>query len=190
MPTSVYKIYKCTNTINGKIYIGYTKKSLQKRIIEHRCSAKNGSDYFLHKAIRKYGEENFLWEVILESKDQEFILNQMESHFIEKYNCFCESGYGYNMTHGGQGGMSGKQHSIETRIKMKKARNESQFQARNPLGIGLESAIIKSAEIRRGKPSWNAGKKCPQISANNGGRVYKGKTWYKDSVTGKRVWVV
>ena len=34
MATKIYKIYKCTNNVNGKVYIGYTHKSLDKRIIE------------------------------------------------------------------------------------------------------------------------------------------------------------
>ena len=186
-----YKIYKCTNKCNGKIYIGYTQKKLEKRIIEHKCSANKGGNQLLHKANKKYAIESFEWEVILESKDQQYTLNEMESYFINQYNSFYEFGFGYNMTYGGQGGMTGRTHSIETKKKLKESRNKSSFQVRNPNGIGLDKAVIKAAEMKKGSPSWNKGKSFPQISGNKngGGNVSRGKTWIKDPVTNKRVWV-
>ena len=120
----IYKIYKCTNEINGKTYIGFTHKSLTKRIIEHKSSAKNGSDYLLHKAIRKYGIDSFKWESLYESFDKEFILFTMENYFIIENNSYFETGFGYNMTFGGQGGMLGKKHTEQTKDKLKLARNK------------------------------------------------------------------
>lgn len=120
----VYRIYKCTNQINGKTYIGFTNKPLIKRIIEHKSSAKSGSDYLLHKAIRKYGIDSFNWECLYESFDREFILSTMENHFIMENNSYFEDGFGYNMTFGGQGGMLGKKHTEETICKLKLARNK------------------------------------------------------------------
>jgi group I intron endonuclease len=120
----VYRIYKCTNKINGKIYIGFTCKPLAKRIIEHKSSAKKGSEYLLHKAIRKYGIDYFKWECLYESFDRDFILFTMENHFIIENNSYFETGYGYNMTFGGQGGMLGKKHAEETKDKLKIARNK------------------------------------------------------------------
>jgi group I intron endonuclease len=120
----IYKIYKCTNEINGKTYIGFTHKTLTKRIIEHKSSAKNGSDYLLHKAIRKYGIDSFKWESLYESFDKEFILFTMENYFIMENNSYFETGFGYNMTFGGQGGMLGKKHTEQTKDKLKLARNK------------------------------------------------------------------
>lgn len=181
-----YKIYKCVNNINKKIYIGYTHKHLEKRIIEHKSASTKRSEYLLHKAIRKYGFENFSWEIVFESFDKKYALCELENHFINEYNSFYLNGCGYNMTLGGQGGMSGKTHSDETKEKMKIARRNSKYQVRNCNGIGLDKAIIKSAESRKGKPSWNAGM---QQTWENGGKKFKGKTWIKDQVTGKRVWI-
>ena len=124
MLTKTYKIYKCTNNINGKVYIGYTHKSLEKRIIEHKSSSKNGSYYLLHKALQKYGLDNFSWEIIFESKNKKYVLEEMESFFINEYKSFFETGHGYNMTHGGQGGMTDKKHSEETKEKLKIARSK------------------------------------------------------------------
>lgn len=49
------KIYKITNNINGKIYIGQTKTSIERRFISHKSAARRGINYILYKAIRKYG---------------------------------------------------------------------------------------------------------------------------------------
>jgi group I intron endonuclease len=181
-----YKIYKCVNNVNNKIYVGFTHKKIEKRIIEHKSAVRNGSDYLLHKAIKKYGFENFSWEIIFESFDKKYALDELEGHFIKEFNSFYLNGFGYNMTYGGQGGMLGKTHSIQTREKMKLARKNSKFKIRNPDGIGLEKAIAKSAEVLRGKPSWNKGKK---QTWENGGKKFKGKSWKIDMFTGKRIWV-
>jgi group I intron endonuclease len=118
----IYRIYKCTNKINGKTYIGFTNKKLEKRIIEHISSANTNSKYLLHKAIRKYGVDVFHWETILESLDKNYLLSEMENYFILESNSYFEEGYGYNMTFGGQGGMLGKKHSENTLNKLKIAR--------------------------------------------------------------------
>ncbi len=124
MVNKVYRIYKCTNQINGKIYIGFTHKSLSKRIIEHKFSAKKDSNYLLHKAIRKYGIDSFNWECLYESFDKNFVLSTMENYFIMENNSYFETGYGYNMIFGGQGGMLGKKHTEQTKDKLKLARNK------------------------------------------------------------------
>lgn len=120
----IYKIYKCTNINNGKTYIGFTHKSLEKRIIEHNSASKNGSNYLLHKAIRKYGVNSFNWECIFESFDKNYMLSKMENYFINENNSYFETGLGYNMTFGGQGGMLGKKHTEKTKDKLKVARGK------------------------------------------------------------------
>jgi group I intron endonuclease len=119
-----YKIYKVTNIINGKIYIGFTNKPLHKRAIEHKCLSKKGSNFLLHKAIKKYGFECFKWESIFESLDKDFLLNKMENYFIVENNSFYENGFGYNMTFGGDCGMKNMKHTEETKNKLKIARSK------------------------------------------------------------------
>ena len=66
---NVVGIYKMTNKINGKIYIGQSI-DIEKRIKEHFWKATNTKDVSynsaIHQAIRKYGQENFTWEVLEE----------------------------------------------------------------------------------------------------------------------------
>lgn len=59
------RIYKITNQLNGKFYIGMTRKKLKYRFNNHCYDAliRNSNSYF-HKAIRKYGKENFIIEEI------------------------------------------------------------------------------------------------------------------------------
>ena len=56
------KIYKYTNLINGKIYIGQTKQTLEQRDYKHQTQL-NDNTYF-HRAIKKYGRKNFSLELI------------------------------------------------------------------------------------------------------------------------------
>jgi len=111
-------IYKATNKVNGKMYIGQTVKFLDKRIIEHICHALNKKDnMYFHKAIRKYGKKNFKWEIIIKCNSRE-ALDKAEIGMIEKYNTF---GNGYNLNVGGEGN-GGFEHTEKTRQKMSKAK--------------------------------------------------------------------
>ena len=102
-------IYKITNKINQKIYIGKTRYTPSYRWSQHVYAAlkakdKEEYDYLLHRAIRKYGVENFLIEVIEEVQD-ESLLDDRENFWIDYYNsCVLEKdSNGYNMTYGGKG---------------------------------------------------------------------------------------
>lgn len=93
-------IYKITNKINGKSYIGQTVKPIEKRYKRHIHDAKV-DNYALHRAISKYGVENFEIET-LETVSREK-LDEREIYWIKKFNThiFAENSCGYNMTTGG-----------------------------------------------------------------------------------------
>jgi len=115
-------IYKITNTINGKVYIGKTKNQVQRRWQNHVRLAKNGSTVALHLAIRKYGATNFSFEEII-SVLNENDLDYFEIHFIKEFNsCLLNGGHGYNMTFGGDGLSAGFKHSQTTKDKMSSSR--------------------------------------------------------------------
>jgi group I intron endonuclease len=108
-----YYIYKLTNTVNGKGYIGFTSKSPEKRWDLHREKARKKVNFYLYDAINKYGWETFKKEVLYCSKDGQHTLNEMESLFIREHNTFYMNEQGYNMTLGG-GGMLGHKASKES----------------------------------------------------------------------------
>lgn len=91
-------IYKATNKINGKIYIGQTVMTLEKRRNQHERAYKykNTKNNVFARAINKYGKENFEWEVIDTGISIED-LNNKESYWISYYNSTTNSGLGYNM---------------------------------------------------------------------------------------------
>ena len=87
-------IYKITNKINGKIYIGQTIQNVKERFYQH-CAEK--CEIAIHKAIKKYGKQNFTLEVV-EIVNKNY-LNEREIYWIQKYNSYDN---GYNSTKGGQ----------------------------------------------------------------------------------------
>ena len=99
-------VYKATNKINGKQYIGYTTKPLEERIKVHlyKANTKNNKYYFyLFKvAIRKYGIDNFFWETLKICSSIKECCEQ-EKYFIKLHNTIAP--YGYNLTEGGNGGL-------------------------------------------------------------------------------------
>lgn len=97
-------IYKVTNKVNGKVYIGQTTNTLEYRKGQHERSAKctyRPSVYF-HNALMKYGAENFTWEVIDTANSQEE-LDEKEMKWISIYNS-TDKNKGYNLKLGGNGG--------------------------------------------------------------------------------------
>ena len=108
-------VYLAKNLINGKKYVGYTTKSLQERIQGHLLKSKNKNEkhyfYLFMKAIRKYKEESFEWEVINDCRTIEDCCEK-EKFYIKEFDTISPNGY--NLTEGGNGGIQ----SQETRIKI------------------------------------------------------------------------
>jgi group I intron endonuclease len=103
-------IYKITNTINGKIYIGLDGKNpeLNSRWNYHIKTYKNTpkqykTGCYLYAAMRKYGIENFSYEIIDQSTNTRNELCLLEKKYIAEYNSYFKNGIGYNMTTGGDG---------------------------------------------------------------------------------------
>lgn len=103
-------IYKATNNINGKVYVGQTIRKLETRVKEHARSTKS----LLGKAIRKYGIDNFTIEEIFHTEDFKE-LQEAEKRFIAEFNCLVPNGY--NIVSGGEG-TCGYAHSNESKKLM------------------------------------------------------------------------
>lgn len=95
-------IYKITNKVNGKSYIGQTIQNVKERFYQH-CAIKCSQavlNMAIHKAINKYGKSNFTIEVIEEVESTN--LNDREKYWIRYYDSYNN---GYNSTEGGQDGI-------------------------------------------------------------------------------------
>lgn len=96
----IMHVYRITNLINGKCYIGVTSRDPNFRWWEHQNTASSGKGFALHQAIRKYGSEHFSFEVICCTKSKED-LGLLEKQLIADNDSLCFGGHGYNMTPGG-----------------------------------------------------------------------------------------
>ena len=101
----IYTIYRATNTINGKVYIGFDS-AWPKRKSDHKTdsSIRYNKNNKFYNAIRKYGWNSFVWEPIYQSMDYEYTLNNMETFFIIEYDSIAN---GYNTNLGGSSGRLG-----------------------------------------------------------------------------------
>lgn len=111
-------VYKITNLINKKIYIGQTTRTLSARWIDHCASAfcpcRQDITNMLHNAMRKYGKENFLCEVVATANSLDE-LNALEIDIIKQYSTL-DKKLGYNLQAGGKN----SKHTDETREKISK----------------------------------------------------------------------
>lgn len=111
-------IYKITNLVNNKIYIGQTINSIDKRLKKHLsqvnctniCSA-------LYSAFKKYGKENFIIEIVINGEYSKEELNQLEMFYIKKFNSLSPNGY--NLQSGGNSFMVVESVKKQTSEKLK-----------------------------------------------------------------------
>ena len=95
----MFYIYKITNKINNKIYIGLTTTSIANRWYQHCYKAQyDEHPIVIDQAIRKYGKENFIVEEVDETDDLD-TLNHLEIKYISEYNALAP--IGYNISTGG-----------------------------------------------------------------------------------------
>lgn len=136
-------IYKITNKINNKIYIGFTTKTTEKRFKIHlNCiNNKQYKNSLLYKAIRKYGFENFKSETIIEGNFNLQLLSELEKHYIQLYNTFNPK-IGYNLNKGGLGGNT----YIRTKEIKEKISNSLKGHSYNKGTLKSENHKIKVSE--------------------------------------------
>jgi predicted GIY-YIG superfamily endonuclease len=91
-------LYKITNMINQKLYIGQTLEP-NKRWHEHKRSAAIPK-VPIHFAIKKYGNHNFTFEVIAACRSVDDA-NHLETELVKQYDSYAGNGKGYNATYGG-----------------------------------------------------------------------------------------
>lgn len=143
----IYTIYKVTNQVNGKSYIGYSSDwKSRKRMHKHNANTKK-QNYIFHNAIRKYGFESFSWEILYQSKDKNHTLEEMEDLFINEYNT--ASPNGYNMKGGGVGGNL----SSDSRRKISESRTGMKFTKEHLKNLSISHTGKKHSEEQKIKIS-------------------------------------
>ena len=145
------QIYKITNLINQKIYIGKQKGNREDYY---------GSGKIIKRAINKYGKENFSKDIIV-TCDNDDLLNWLEIFWIATYDS-TNSDIGYNISSGGQGGdhNTGRKWSEEERnnhsiINIERPESHTNFSGRKH----TELSKRKTSETLKKSPLSNKGKK-------------------------------
>jgi len=110
----IHYLYKITNKVNGKLYIGMTKDcTLRKR--QHLTKTTTSS--LVCRAVKKYGKENFSFDILcVGPKDY---IADLEIKAIQAYESNAVSGYGYNLAEGGIGGTR----PVRSKVKYRKDDN-------------------------------------------------------------------
>ena len=166
----IYTIYKCVNTINGKVYIGFDSdwpSRKQQHYYVHR--SKICPDFPFYNALHKYGWENFEWIVLYQSKDGIHCLNEMENYFICENNSFVHflNSNGYNSNLGGEGTFGKKQSEIN---KKKQSERRSEY---NKSSRWYNNGKQNSLSINHPGFGWSLGRL-------NQKPTTKGNKWYND----------
>lgn len=138
-------IYKITNKVNNKFYIGQTIHSIEERFNRHINDAlSNRLDTHLARAIRKYGKNNFIIEKIDEATTQEE-LTEKEYYWI---NILKAVEFGYNETNS-KNKCGGNTYLSKTEEELKNIKNklqESKIGSKNPNAKKVKCKSIKTKE--------------------------------------------
>ena len=136
-----YLLYKITNDINDKIYIGQTTETLEKRFSRH-CGYQLEDGTYFHKAIKKYGKDHFQIHLIAEVVSQEE-LDHIEIEYIRSYPK--EKLYNTKFEQGKCGGDTLSQHPNKEKISKKIS--DSKMGAKNPRARTVQATNIKTGEV-------------------------------------------
>lgn len=172
-------IYSIRNKVNDKKYIGYSK-NITDRWYNHKNYLRRGIHHSikLQNAWNKYGEDNFIFDMLVEVEDINGI-EILEKEFIKKYDSYTN---GYNCSEGGEG-LPGYKLSDETKQKLsnlfkgRKISDEQKEQIRKTLTGRKHSDSTKKkiSEIKKGNQIW-LGKKHKQESKDKMARAKLGNT--------------
>ena len=159
---AVSGIYKITCVVSGKAYIGKFKGIIEQRVMKH-LNGKTPNCRAIHRAVKKYGKDNFTWDVLHENVIPELLPHyEIEEIKIHK----TKTPHGYNLSDGGEG-QTGFRHSEKTRRRLSE----------------VQKGKVVSNETRRkqslslsGKNNPNYGKTMPDKQKRKISESLKGRT--------------
>ena len=147
-------IYKITNKIDNKIYIGQTINDLEQRWKSHW--KKKSNCRYLSLAFKKHGVDNFKFELICISFDEN--LDELEKYYIKKLNSLAPNGY--NLREGG----NSSRHSEETKLKISQSLKGRTDIVRSKSQLGKKHSeetkkkISESGKARKNNIEWHINK--------------------------------
>jgi len=172
-------VYQVKNKTNGMSYIGKTINTLNYRKRKHQEEASRDSGYYFHRALKKYGFNNFKWEILFNS-DVDSILREKEQYFIELLKTIRPRGY--NLTVGGDG-IIGYKFSEEVRKKLSIMRKGKKV----PQEIRAKISATKKGVPNKGHKGHPRSEETRvKISKALKGKTHKGNKNYRPTEGTKR----
>lgn len=147
----MYAIYIITNSLNGMQYVGITN-DIERRWRRHK-GANEGQ--FLHRAIKKYGVENFVFTHFADAFDED-AAKSIERMLIVEHNTMAP--HGYNLTEGGDGTF-GYKHTEESKEKSRASNKKTwaNSELRAAIALKISNAVKGKPNGRKGKPNGRKG---------------------------------
>ena len=141
-------IYFIINTVNHKIYVGSTTNTFRRRFQDHKRKLKKGihQNEHLQNAWNKYGEKSFVFSIVEILEDNQEI-RRREKYYIDKLSV-CNPKFGYNVN------SETEFHKVEDSTKEKLSKIAKEMWKNGKF----------NSEYNKGRPSWNKGLKCENIS--------------------------
>jgi group I intron endonuclease len=155
-------IYKFTHLVSGRCYIGQTTQDPNRRRLEHISDSRyTTKEYHFHNALRKYGVDSFVFEVIDSANSLEE-LNLLEEKYVVQYDSINN---GFNIRQAG----GNKLHSEESKQRMSEAQKAAHDRRRTQAGgvektrphkkhtftgPGCNLGIKKKEAFSKGTKSW------------------------------------
>ena len=175
-------IYKITNNVNGKFYIG-SSNNIEKRWISHRYQLRHNkhSAVHLNRAWNKYGEDSFIFEILEETSQSDLL--EAEQKYLDKYEPWNpDSGYNSCKV---AGRPTGRRHSEKTKKLIGKAHKgktiteESRERMRKSALKKpkiTEETRRRMSEAHKGREAWNKGVAQTQETKDKISKALKGRT--------------
>ena len=164
-------IYCYTNIVDGKKYVGqavnFNKRRKQHVNDSYNKNKKYDHNMPFHRAIRKYGIENFKVKILKENLETQCLLNFWECYYIDKFNTLVKNKKGYNVSSGGSNGnnFAGKteEEMNEIKAKLSEAHKGKTFSEETKQKM---SDSKKDNYVGENHPMWNNGKQIAQYDKN------------------------
>ena len=139
-------IYKITNIQNNKVYIGQTIRPIEDRFKRHLSDALNNIiDTHFARAIRKYGKDNFVLELIDVAQNQEE-LNRKERYWIKFYDAV-NTGYNETDAISKCGGNTYQSKTKEEMEVIKEKIRQTKLGGKNPMARKIKRINIQTNEV-------------------------------------------
>lgn len=157
-----FVVYKITNKVNDKIYVGITTTGLSKRISSYSASSKSNlknNKHVICKAMKKYGFENFIFETLSIASNKKQLI-EMEIEWIQTLNS-TDRAIGYNLS---PGGFLHSEESLAKKSKALKGKPLSEDHKKKIslglMGHSVSQKVIENSKLMAKKiAGWNRGTK-------------------------------